>query len=296
MLRIWSLGVAATLAVACSGAHQSTPAGHRLPANEKSPEPAGSRRNTPPSPPEKKQILAVFEIQARGVRFPRGLLSIFSEYLATRISESGAYDVVPNSQVKKLLVEKKKSSYQQCYDQKCQIEIGRELAACKSLATKILRIGKKCVVTGNLFDLRKSVAEKGVSAEGGCTEAEIMRSLKVITHKLTGMQPPTATAAPTPRAVAMDWLNRVREQSDAWRAEIQVSCLDRDKRCGRVTFRALSCGGDLVFKGKHEGGFLFLEQIRFGRCVKGCFLWLNKTGTWYKEICNGKVAGKGILE
>jgi hypothetical protein len=43
----------------------------------------------------------------------------------------------------RLLTEKKKQSYSVCYDSACQIDIGKEVAAQKSLATKIVLAGKR---------------------------------------------------------------------------------------------------------------------------------------------------------
>ena len=55
--------------------------------------------------------------------------------------------------------EQKKETYKSCYDQSCQIEMGRELAAEKTLATWVLKVGETCQVTATLYDLKKGTTE-----------------------------------------------------------------------------------------------------------------------------------------
>lgn len=54
---------------------------------------------------------------------------------------------MPRTELKKRLVETRSDTYKECYDQACQIELGRELAAEVTLATQISKLGSKCVVS-----------------------------------------------------------------------------------------------------------------------------------------------------
>ena len=132
----------------------------------------------------KKPIVAVFTVEDREGRLKNRLIIRLSDYLAMALAATGQYRIVPRNELKKRLVGKKKSSYKNCYDQTCQIEIGKELAAQKSLSTVILKLGSKCMVTSVLFDLRTAASEGGASIEGDCDEDGIVNSTKMVVKKL----------------------------------------------------------------------------------------------------------------
>ena len=67
--------------------------------------------------------IAVFDVETKGVALPLGVIDSLSDYVATRMTESGKYQAVPRDTLKARLIEQKKSSYKQCYDQSCQIEL-----------------------------------------------------------------------------------------------------------------------------------------------------------------------------
>jgi len=134
----------------------------------------------------RKQIIAVFDVETSGLELGRPALERLSDYLTTKVAGLGTYQVVPPAQLRRRLRQQKRESYKACYDQSCQIEIGRELAAQKSLSTKILRLGKQCVVTLALYDLRKSATERAADATGGCGIGALVRSLESAVHELAG--------------------------------------------------------------------------------------------------------------
>ncbi len=134
--------------------------------------------------PRKRVIVAVFDIEDRGADISAGMLGRLSDYLAMKLAATGAFQVVPRDQLKKRLVEQKKESFKQCYDQSCQIEVGKEMAAQKSLSTMVAKLGSRCVVTAVLYDLRKAASEGGASAKGGCSEDGIVETLEKVVEQL----------------------------------------------------------------------------------------------------------------
>ena len=132
----------------------------------------------------KKPIVAVFDIEFKRVRLRRAVVEVLNDYLADKVAASGQYQVVPRDQLKKRLVAQKKRSYKQCYKQSCQIEIGQELAAQKSMATRVMKIGGQCVVTVTLYDLKKATTERGAEVTGKCTEKDVMASIRTVVVKL----------------------------------------------------------------------------------------------------------------
>jgi formylglycine-generating enzyme required for sulfatase activity len=152
-----------------------------------------------------KPVVAVFNIQTRGVQLEESTLQNLSDFLADRLAATGRFLIVPRDQLRKRLTEQKKKSYKACFDQSCQIELGRELAAQKSLASRVMKLGSKCVVSVTLFDLRKAATDRGATAEGGCDVDGIMASIKGVAAKLGGKGAsaapgPAPTPAPAPKA------------------------------------------------------------------------------------------------
>ncbi len=125
-----------------------------------------------------RPVVAVFDIESRGARIKSSLSDNLVDHIETRLVSSGRFAVVPRSQVKQALRGQTKESYKECYEESCQIEVGKELAAEKTLATRISKIGSTCTVSLKLYDLRKSVAEAGRNGEGRCSPDGIFKALK----------------------------------------------------------------------------------------------------------------------
>ena len=125
-----------------------------------------------------KPVVAVFEIKNEA-----NLDSLFlykmKEVIDTQLAASGKFLVVPNSEIRKALEEKVAESYRDCYDEACQIEIGKQIAAEKTLATAVKRIGSQCIVTMQLFDLRKNASENAGTAKSGCDKDQVVEAIEL---------------------------------------------------------------------------------------------------------------------
>ncbi len=128
-------------------------------------------------------IIALFDMEDRGSKLDKEVLVNLIEYLGARLAEGG-YKVVPRDQIRQRLLESKTESYKSCFDQSCQIELGRELAAQKTLATKILRIGDTCQVTSVMYDLKKATTEMAATAEADCEVNKLLVAVKKIAERL----------------------------------------------------------------------------------------------------------------
>jgi hypothetical protein len=152
---------------------------------------------------DKKPILAVFNIEVQRAKLSEEAIVALSDYLATQIAETGLYQIVPRDELKKRLTEQKQESYKACYEESCQIELGKELAAQKSLATRVILLGSSCKVTLTLFDLRTGTSERAATETGGCTEDGVVSSIEKAVPKLVGSKstpepPPIASEPPKP--------------------------------------------------------------------------------------------------
>jgi len=154
---------------------------------------------------DKKPIVAVFDVQAKRVELEAQLIEVLSDHLAARLTESGTYQVVSRSDLKTRLQKQKKASHKTCYDKACQIELGREMAAEKTLATQVLKMGNQCTINVTLYDLRKATTEKAASVKGPCSEEGIVASVETAVDQLLGRKPknpPTRTVLATAEKTA----------------------------------------------------------------------------------------------
>jgi len=132
-----------------------------------------------------RPIVAVFDMEDRGSGLDKEVLANLTDYLASLLAEGG-YQVIPRDQIRERLTGEQKESYKACYDQACQIELGRELAAQKVLATQILKIGKTCQVTSNLYDLKRTATELAANASADCDVDSLLGAVRTVAAKLSG--------------------------------------------------------------------------------------------------------------
>ena len=132
------------------------------------------------SPP----VVAVFQVETRGVRLSKSFAETLSEFVGVQLTSSGQYKLVPRSELRAALRRQKSESYKECYQESCQIEVGKELAANKTVSTKISKVGKLCLVTLALYDLRTSTAERASSHRGSCSDEALLNTVQKATSRL----------------------------------------------------------------------------------------------------------------
>lgn len=141
-----------------------------------------------------KPVLAVFDVydaRPKG-KFSTQELQQLTMYLMAKLAEGEQYSVVPRDQVIAAISGTKKDSYKACYDEQCQIELGKELAAEKSLGTQIIRIGDRCVITSTLYDLKTAVSERAATQRAKCAQNDITDALEAVVDKLNSGGPAKA--------------------------------------------------------------------------------------------------------
>jgi hypothetical protein len=94
-------------------------------------------------------------------------IRIFIAERGVRTIDRGTQDKAIKDQISSI----KKESYNTCYDDSCQIELGKALAASHILRSRITRFGRRCVLNAELIDLRSEVTMAASSSQGDC-EAE----------------------------------------------------------------------------------------------------------------------------
>ena len=137
-----------------------------------------------------RPVVAVFTLESKKARLSADDLDALSEFLGGKLTESGRYQVVPRSELKAALSAEKKASYKACYADACQIEVGKELAAEKTLAGSISKLGSKCIVTLKLYDLQNATNEAAGTHKGGCTVDDGVASLEQALLRMLGAPAP----------------------------------------------------------------------------------------------------------
>jgi hypothetical protein len=130
-------------------------------------------------------VLAVFDIEDVTKQLKEQELNQLQDFLETRLTELAGFKIVPREQLKDRLQEQKTASYRKCYDEACQIELGKEVAAGKSLSSRILRVGSTCVVTSKLFDLKTATSEKAASARVACNPDGLLDGMDQLAKQLS---------------------------------------------------------------------------------------------------------------
>ncbi len=131
------------------------------------------------------QVVAVFDIQNQTSQFDAKLLSQLNDYLVSQLSRSGQFRVVPRQQLQASMLQMKKESYRHCYDQACQIEMGRAVSAQTALVTKIMKLNPGCMLSATLYDLRAETTEAGANAKSACTLEGLMTAANQVVAQLT---------------------------------------------------------------------------------------------------------------
>ncbi len=130
-----------------------------------------------PARAESHGVVAVFPAEVRGVKFSPAFADNVTDYLEVLLTQRG-FQVVPRSNIKDKLRQQQRESYRACFEQSCQIELGREVAADKSLSSQILKIGNSCRITLRLYDLKKATTEMAGSAACECSEDGVTRGME----------------------------------------------------------------------------------------------------------------------
>jgi outer membrane protein OmpA-like peptidoglycan-associated protein len=112
---------------------------------------------------------------------------------------SGRYYVAPPDDLRKGAEGLKAGSYKSCFDQACQIELGKAVAAAKLLSGRVFRIGTSCRLVLDLYDLRTERSEASGQSKEACTPEGLERALDLATSELLGERtpPPAPPSSPS---------------------------------------------------------------------------------------------------
>lgn len=137
----------------------------------------GAARAEPPAP----DVVAVFNIQARDVPgFTPADADTFTDYLISELTVSGM-SVVSRAQVRARLIQQQAESYEACYAESCQIELGKAVAAQKVISSTWARLGSTgCTLTATIYDLRSEATEFSAKADAECDGSGLRTAIEQV--------------------------------------------------------------------------------------------------------------------
>lgn len=143
----------------------------------------GALLGAAPPTPLVKRVVAVFPVDAK-TEMAESTLDSLTDYLVTKLAETGRYRVVPRDELRRRLLEQKKESYDECFDESCRIELGKAVAAELAMSTRLIRVGDECALSCTVFDVRTEATEFGATVRTSCDEARLMDGVDQLIKKL----------------------------------------------------------------------------------------------------------------
>ncbi|CAN0588183.1 unnamed protein product, partial [Laminaria digitata] len=135
-------------------------------------------------------VFAIDDTREKG-RLSQKQRDNLTDYLSSQLGAGGVFKIIPKAELQAALRSAKAETYRQCYDESCQIEIGKEVAAEKSVATKIVRFGTTCIITSVLYDLRRGSSDTSGHFKGKCDSDTLLSGLEAVASQLrSGTQTP----------------------------------------------------------------------------------------------------------
>ncbi len=128
--------------------------------------------------------VAVMPTRDDSGQLDRQALEVATGYLRTKIAESSNYIVIDKSRQaekrREVVQDLKEESYEECYDESCQIEVGQALMADRALSTTVGKLGDVCMLQAEMIALAKEATVDGASAEFDCTASGLREAVDKI--------------------------------------------------------------------------------------------------------------------
>ncbi len=130
--------------------------------------------------PRARDVVVVFDIDAKATSYLNAeKLADFNELLDAVVAQAG-YQTSPRDGIRAELRRQQEDSFRACYDDACQIEVGKALSAQKALLSDWVRIAGTCMLMGKLYDLRTEVAEFQTKVEVACSEEGLKAAIESV--------------------------------------------------------------------------------------------------------------------
>jgi TPR repeat protein len=135
-----------------------------------------------------KPLVVVMPIENGSQTLPDEVTSKATEYLRGLIAASEEFVVVgqgrQSKKLKNLIQSKKEESYKECYDESCQISLGKALSADTLIRTKITHFSR-CILNIEVIDLAKEASIVAAQKEFSCKENDLKGAIDELSTKIS---------------------------------------------------------------------------------------------------------------
>ena len=131
-----------------------------------------------------EKITVILQLVDQGGQLTPSALTQLTDYLHAQMASQAGFSVIPQEQLRKELKGQKVESFKAGFDESTQLELGKAMAAQKSIVVKLLKMDAGCSITGTVFDLTSETTEKSTTVESNCTSEGFKTGMKEISEKL----------------------------------------------------------------------------------------------------------------
>jgi hypothetical protein len=128
-------------------------------------------------------VVALFPVRDMSQQFDARVLEQLTEFSSALVLQQLGFRIVPRE-----LVKAKAESFSACYEEACQIELGKALAASKSLSISLIRVGNRCAFNATIYDLKTEAAERAAATDTACDENALLDGVKNVVGQLRPAQ------------------------------------------------------------------------------------------------------------
>lgn len=133
----------------------------------------------------KRPVVVVYPLEINRVRLQVKAAAALGQYLIDRLAATRTCRVIPQSKLKKILRKQKRPAHRRCLSQECQVRVAGLLGASEALVARIVRIGSHCIVTANLYGVKKKKPRTFVvTVKGRCDEDGLLESVEEVVVKI----------------------------------------------------------------------------------------------------------------
>jgi hypothetical protein len=135
---------------------------------------------------DERTVLALLDVADPGGLVQPAERDALTDELLAQLAAQRRFRVVPRAQVRAQLSAQKVASFQNGYDEKTQVELGRALSAGQSVVAHLKRLEGGCEVTATLFDLTRETTERSASVRCACTAPAFTQAMAALAGQLAG--------------------------------------------------------------------------------------------------------------
>jgi len=263
-----------------------------------------------------KPKVAVMDIHDRSGKFSNDLLQNATEMMRGKLSSTGRFMVIDRSsqqeQMKKILGQERKQSYEQNYDADTQIPLGKALAADSILRSTISCLGNDCMLNAELVDIAREASTRGGSERFTYSKTDmssLMSAIESVIEQVSDMSQGALANVTLDSRYSQSLESMTASASDTFRVIFDANSssqvfVNGNKVCNSTPCEYHINGGmhnvRMVSRDmspmEETINFFRDERIIFQLIGKGSTVTINPVGTKGEPIHNVQVlAGRSIL-